>query len=276
MLAIYHYWDSLNSIEIRERLAKTKEVGFDAVCLLRDAIPEKDAGKVYRTYADLVRNAGLKVADGHAPFIRDWNLVDSLWSDNLNGEMTYGIYLGAIDEAVQDGVGTLIFHIYHGNAPPTNEIGLNRMRHLVGVAEKNGVTIAVENTSSADYLSYVFDNIDSPNLRFCYDTGHNHCNEPKIDLLEMFGSRLGALHLHDNNGNDDDHLIPFEGSINWKKIMAKIAATNYAGPTTIESTIATISMTAPRDSRSTEEWLRDAYNSAKRLDDMRAAASLTE
>ena len=37
MLAIYHYWDSLNSIEIRERLKKTKEIGFDAVCLLRDA-----------------------------------------------------------------------------------------------------------------------------------------------------------------------------------------------------------------------------------------------
>jgi len=272
MLAIYHYWDSLNSIEIKERLIKTKAVGFDAVCLLRDAIPEKDAGKVYRTYTDMVRNADLKVTDGHAPFIRDWDLVDSLWLDNLDGEMTYGIYLGAIDEAVQDGVKTLIYHIYHGNAPSPNEIGLNRLKHLIDVAEKNEVTIAIENTSSVEYLSYVFDKIDSPNLAFCYDAGHNHCNEPGIDLLGMFGDRLGALHLHDNNGADDDHLIPFEGSIDWESIMTKIAKSNYTGPTTIESTISTISMTAPRDSRSTEEWLRDAYNAAKRLDDLRIAS----
>ncbi len=33
-----------------------------------------------------------------------------------------------------------------------------------------------------------------------------------------------ALHLHDNNGKDDMHALPFLGNIDWDKLSEKLKA----------------------------------------------------
>jgi hypothetical protein len=86
------------------------------------------------------------------------------------------------------------------------------------------VTIALENIFDHRCLTYVFDRVASPNLGFCYDAGHRNCKEPDIDLLSLFGDKLVALHLHDNDGTGDQHRVPFEGKIDWKEQMSRIAA----------------------------------------------------
>ena len=39
---------------------------------------------------------------------------------------------------------------------------------------------------------------------------------------DEFGSLLYCLHLNDNNGDKDQHLIPFNGTINWNELMKAI------------------------------------------------------
>ena len=39
------------------------------------------------------------------------------------------------------------------------------------------------------------------------------------EFKEINGDKLIALHLHDNDGISDQHLLPFDGTVNWKNIM---------------------------------------------------------
>jgi sugar phosphate isomerase/epimerase len=264
MVALYQYFGY--DLPLKERFALIKAAGFDTVGLWRD---DWFGWPGYRDFADMARDAGLRIADGHAPFARDYDIVNALWLDNLDGETTMEIYLRTISEAAEDGVPNLILHLQERNTPPPNEIGLRRIRRLVETAEKRGVVIALENIYDHGYLRYVFDRVASPNLGFCYDAGHRNCFEPDVDLLSLFGDKLIALHLHDNDGTGDQHSIPFEGRINWQERMRKIADTGYAGPTTLECTAGGPGSTTPNNPRSPEEWLRDAFAAAKKLDAMR-------
>ncbi len=252
---------------IKERFALIKATGFDSVGLWRD---DWFGWSGHRDYADLARAAGLQISDGHAPFAREYDFVNALWLENLDGETTYETYLRSVNEAAIDGVRNLIIHLQERDAPPANDLGIERIKRLVGAAEECGVTIAIENIHLHSYLTYVFERVVSPNLGFCYDAGHRNCNEPNVDLLSMFGDKLVALHLHDNNGSGDQHLIPFEGKIDWQEQMAKIAATGYTGSTTLECTAGGPGSTTPNNSRSAEDWLRDAFAMAKKLNTMRS------
>ena len=48
--------------------------------------------------------------------------------------------------------------------------------------------------------------VDSPRAGFYYDSGHHNCWAADDDLLSRYGSRLMILHLHDNNGVDDQSI----------------------------------------------------------------------
>jgi sugar phosphate isomerase/epimerase len=264
MYSIYQYFGY--DMPLEERFALIKAAGFDAVGLWRD---DWFGWSGHRRYADAARAAGLRIMDGHAPFVRDNDFVNAIWLDNLDGKTTCEIYKRTVIEAAEDGVKNLIMHIDDRDAPPPNELGVRRLRQLVDLAEESNVTLALENIFDNRYLRYVFDRIVSPNLGFCYDAGHRNCNEPSADLLALFGDKLVALHLHDNDGSGDQHLIPFEGKIDWMEQMAKIAATGYAGATTLECTAGGPGSTTPNNPRSAEEWLRDAFAAAEKLNALR-------
>jgi sugar phosphate isomerase/epimerase len=53
-------------------------------------------------------------------------------------------------------------------------------------------------------------------------------------VFGLFADRLCAVHLHDNNGYDDQHRPVFSGTADWKKLAAVISASKYAGPPTLE------------------------------------------
>lgn len=115
-------------------------------------------------------------------------------------------------------------------------LGLDRIKYLVELAEQKKVNIALENLRRPDYLQFVFENIQSDRLGFCYDSGHENCFTKGTDLLSLYGNKLMALHLHDNDGTDDQHRIPGEGTINWDSIVRKIKSTTYRGSVSLEVT----------------------------------------
>ena len=47
--------------------------------------------------------------------------------------------------------------------------------------------------------------------------------------------RVYALHLHDNNGKTDQHLLPFEGSVNWGLFMQQLNKTAFSGSLMLEA-----------------------------------------
>ncbi len=111
------------------------------------------------------------------------------------------------------------------------------------ICVETGVSIAIENLfgragarSWLDTFGILFERYHSDTLGLCYDSGHWELVEPfGIQILDSFGERLAATHLHDNWGVQDDHLLPGDGRLDWDKILRGIAETPYALPLNYET-----------------------------------------
>ena len=97
--------------------------------------------------------------------------------------------------------------------------------------EDAGVRLAIENAAGKRPPEFdAFLKKFPPSLLgFCYDSGHaNIAGEP--EQVEIFGDRLIALHLHDNHGVKDEHALPGDGVVDWKRIAAALKACRYGKP----------------------------------------------
>jgi len=108
--------------------------------------------------------------------------------------------------------------------PRKRDAAFSTLEHLVLHAHHAGVTICVENTTSEmgdpNYLRAFVDETRLTGLRFNFDIGHAHLAElPEDERIEKSFAPLrelvASVHLHDNHGDKDEHLPPFDGSIDW-------------------------------------------------------------
>ena len=212
-----------------EKYAAIKRAGFDGVMMWwgSDDLQYDD----YLLNPELARKNGLFVENMHTPFAR----VNSLWRDGLEGEDYAANLTRYANDCSERGVPTMIVHISHGfDPPPMSEVGFDRLKRLVETAERKNVNVAIENLRRGDYTRAVFERIDSPRLKFCYDSGHANCFDAATDYLGLFGDKLAALHLHDNDGSSDMHNAPFTGTVDWARTMKKIGGAGYKGAISLE------------------------------------------
>ena len=66
------------------------------------------------------------------------------------------------------------------------------------------------------------------------DVGHAHIQGDLDAYLKGAGLRLVGIHLHDNQGREDSHLIPGQGTIAWPECIRGIVKTGYVGPLMME------------------------------------------
>ena len=209
--------------ETRARLIK--EAGFDGVFLeWKENLEE---------IARIIRQAGLTIETIHLPF----SLANSLWEETEEGKAYYEQIKTGIMMASKLEIKTVIVHTIRGLTPPSiSFVGLTRMQELVQLASEKQIYIALENIRMHEYIDYFYRNIKSPWLRFCFDAGHANCFSKDIDdfAWHTYGDKLICVHLHDNNGQSDQHVMPFQGNINWEKLMHELKENHYPGPLTLE------------------------------------------
>jgi len=86
-------------------------------------------------------------------------------------------------------------------------------------AKQRGVTIALENTpgemASPANLKSFLEQTRLMNVKLCFDTGHAHLEGGVVAGLETIRDLVVTTHVHDNRGERDDHLLPYEGTIDW-------------------------------------------------------------
>ncbi|WP_099468649.1 sugar phosphate isomerase/epimerase family protein [Konateibacter massiliensis] len=253
MITIYDWFGY--ELPIKKRYQLIKKAGFDGVLLWwSEGFGRND----YRNGPQIARDADLFLENIHTP-IQDQN---SLWMDNLNGEALMDCYLQCISDCAEFEIPTMVVHL-PDEKHPCNALGLYRINRIAEKAGRLGVNVALENLHNFANLSYVLEQVDSPNIGFCYDCCHHNNYNLSDDLLSMYGSRLMALHLHDNGGSYAQHQLPFDGTIDWDVIMKKIAETNYSGATALEP------MNWEYKDLSAEEFLYEAFEKAKRLEALR-------
>ena len=239
-----------------------KEAGFQSVMTWwGDEHKDTNAGPK-ESQPEIIRKAGLQLENTHFTF----SGVNNLLEDTLDGQEILNIYCSYIDDCKNFGISTAVMHVTDGeNPPPYNQLGLDRFKYLIEKAEKNNIIIALENVRKPEYLDYIFENIESNSLRFCYDSGHENCFTQGIDFLAKYGEKLAALHLHDNDGTYDQHLFPFKGTVNWKNIMTQLKKLEYKGSLAFEFDAQYIDVSKEYTAI---KYLSDGINSARRLMDI--------
>ena len=123
------------------------------------------------------------------------------------------------------------------------DLGLSRYDELVVYARDKGVTLAFENLRLLGNLACLVDRYEKlDHVRFCFDCGHEHCYTKTVSIMDVFTNRVCCTHIHDNMGrpmedktNDFDmHLLPFDGTYNYEKMMRKLDEYGYAGSLMLE------------------------------------------
>ena len=115
--------------------------------------------------------------------------------------------------------------VVHLDGEPS-EIGYKRINKILKYAKTFNTPLAIENIDHNKCFFDIFERIDNPYLKFCYDIGHSNVWNKDVDFLEKYGDKLICLHLHDNCGNHDDHTLNKYGTIDWEKFAQKIAKIN--------------------------------------------------
>jgi len=101
-----------------------------------------------------------------------------------------------------------------------------------------GIRVAVENMASlrgphARALDPLFERFEADFLGFCFDSGHANI-AGDLGMLDRYGDRLIALHLHDNHGERDEHALPGEGTVDWAYVADVLRRLNYSKPINLE------------------------------------------
>lgn len=141
---------------------------------------------------------------------------------------------------------------------------------LEPVCRRNRIRIAVENVGKAEpQCAYCFDTIARVFSRYgpdyvglCYDCGHGNFAGDGLDRLAQHKDRLAVLHLHDNDGTKDQHMLPFTGTVDWPRLARLIAESTYRKGVTLEIGIRNSGFTEPA------LLLRAAVDAARKLDAM--------
>jgi sugar phosphate isomerase/epimerase len=130
----------------------------------------------------------------------------------------------------------------HGQAVPPGPLDQGaRRRALERLAEEAavaGVRIALEvmphPMSTPAALVELVDALDSVTIGTCLDLGHAHLLDGAPEAAETLSGHVIAVHLHDNRGRQDDHLVPFEGTVDWPAALTALWKVGYAGPLVFE------------------------------------------
>lgn len=198
-------------------------------------------GSDYLKFARELKSIGLDNGivcnQSHAPFPSDVPAV-------------YSYLKRAIECTAEAGGEICIIHPVNDN---TAEQNAEMYAQLLPFAKSCGVKIATENmwnwdhkkdessfaacATGEDFKKHI-DVVADPFLVACLDLGHAEMRGSgggAVNMIKTLGSRLQALHIHDNDRWHDDHQIPFSMDIDFDPIVKALKQINYTGYFTLEA-----------------------------------------
>ena len=220
---------AIRGLNDEEYVKQVKDLGFDAIFTGTSQDPQR-----HEVFANLFAKYGLVYETLHAPF----GHINDIWLDCEGGEKMYEELITCIDHCVISGAKIAVTHLSSGlTPPPVTDLGRARFTKVVEYAQKKGVIIAFENQRFLSNIAWAFETFKpEDSVAFCWDCGHESCFTPGREYMPLYGDRLVCTHIHDNSGvfNADNHLIPFEGQINYNRFAEHIRKAGYTGSLMLE------------------------------------------
>jgi len=212
-------------LPLDEQLSLIKKYGFETI-FTGSENPNLDV------LMKAAKEAGIGVDNYHAPF----NKINDIWMPGEAGENMLERLIESVEKCYKYDVPALVVHLSSGLTPPyVNETGHDRFVRLMEKAAERDVTICYENQRMLSNLAFAFETFKDQ-AKFCWDCGHESCFTPGRHYMPLFGSKLAALHIHDNSGvfNSDDHMIPGDAQMDFDYVAEQIALSGYQGTLMLE------------------------------------------
>ncbi len=228
------------------------EAGYDAIDFSQfdkevyGAEHSKDYYLELRKYAE---DKGMCFNQSHAPFA-------SSFEEEEKTAKRFDEIVTAIKRASYLGVKNIIVHPcqhlkYHveGNPEKLFEYNMEFYGKLIPYCEEYEIKVALENmwqytgminhstcSRPEEFVRYL-DGLDNDCFVACLDMGHAALVREDIgDFVKKLGNkRLQCLHVHDVDGTNDSHTLPFFGATDWEKVMKALAEIDYKGDLTFEA-----------------------------------------
>ena len=131
-------------------------------------------------------------------------------------------------------------------ADQTWEMNFAFMCELLKTAKEVDVVICLENLpftqfslASAEAVKRFVAQMNDENFKACLDTGHAAVF-PGADVagaIRLLGEDIRVLHVHDNDGLDDRHFMPYFGVIDWASVKQALQDISFTGVLSLESSL---------------------------------------
>ena len=201
------------------------EIGVD----FPEYFDHRDAYEVQRLMSKLAE-CGVRAHSVHSAFGPSYDISSP---DDEVHERGVEALIDSIELAGVLGAGTVIVHASDIVTDRRNR-RLDRARGVlreVGVvAKESGVVIALENLPP-DHLGHTPDDIemltegtDGDSVAICFDSGHANLSGHFAEFADALLPHAITTHLHDNDGKEDQHRFPGEGTIDWPGFAAAYRA----------------------------------------------------
>jgi sugar phosphate isomerase/epimerase len=231
----------------RDHLVEIAAHGFDAVEIFatRTHFDYHDRAHVTEI-AGHASDAGLRVHSVHAPVAT--GLVDGVWGKSYSlATADAAARQAAIDETTAAiGAAGLLhasFVVTHLGVPlaQSPDVRDNRrdavvqsLSRLSAAAGEAGVRLALEVlpnpiSEAGALVALIEEELEAPEFGICLDTGHAFMMGDLVDAIESVSGHLVTTHVHDNHGNRDEHLVPFDGAIDWASTVMTLLKVGYEG-----------------------------------------------
>lgn len=252
--------EALQLEEIEHLLRQISEAGFTHIHWCH----EWDGDYIYSVYEmqqirEWLDQYGLKAKALHATkgSRRNVNLVEGHYRKDYTSDWEYNRKAGVeliknrVDMAACLGAEEIVLHLYVPHftirkQPEVKEKFYTQVKksldELCPYCLQKGVKICLENLFDmpGEYVLEQWDRLlpayPEEFLGICLDTGHGYMSwgEKLPEIIRKYRDRIYAVHLHDNNGTVDFHLLPGEGQIPWKEVMRELKGAAYELPLLLE------------------------------------------
>ena len=228
----------------REHLTQIASYGFDAIELFatRTHFDYHDSTAI-DTLAGWLSETGLRLNSIHAPITT--SMIGGEWgerysnaaSDASQRQAAVRETEAAMQIARRIPFGVMVVHLGTptGKSRPGDNnraAAFKSVEDIVRLAEPLRVRIALEvipnELSTASALATMIErDFESSNVGICMDFGHAHIMGDVADAVETAAEHLFTTHVHDNRGRDDEHLVPYLGTINWDMALMTMQKIGY-------------------------------------------------
>ena len=227
-------------------VAAMKETGFSHIDLsmyyvIYEGSPWITKGDAWKKEIEECRKTadklGFDFCQAHSPDPKDGN------------ETVVNAIRNSIEACGMLGIPHTVVHALapHGTTPDEFfELNVNFYKQFEEDLERHNVDLLIENSSAlwnpfyylrtGEDMRHFVEKAGISRMHICWDIGHGNADgRNQYDDIIAMGDELHALHVQDNFGNSDAHVMPLTGTTNFDMVFRGLTDIGYKGDFTFEA-----------------------------------------